>query len=168
MKTRHQFVLTDEYIADAQRVAIAQNKTFKFIYQTWWVWWLPRVVMGGMLIFLLSMHLNSSALLFGVFLLLTFWGEWFNRRGLAKARKRVRTRGSTTVISMNEEGVDIESALSTSHLKWTAIVRAAHYPQGVYIKLSNLTGYWLPDEALTEGSPADVRQLVAEHVSGRS
>ena len=34
MKTTHQCVLIDEYIVEAQRLAIAQNKTLKFLYQT--------------------------------------------------------------------------------------------------------------------------------------
>jgi hypothetical protein len=49
LKTTHQFVLTDEYIADAQRLMIAQNKMLKFLYQTWWMWWLPCVVVAGVI-----------------------------------------------------------------------------------------------------------------------
>jgi hypothetical protein len=33
MKTTHQIVSTDEYIAEAQRLAIAQNKALKFFYR---------------------------------------------------------------------------------------------------------------------------------------
>lgn len=167
MITRHQFVLTDEYIADAQRLGIAQNKALKFFYQTWWVWWLPRVIIAGAIIYLLLNHLESTAVLASTFLLFTFWGEWFGRRTLAKARNNVRTKGSTSVVSMSEEGVDIEGAHGNSHLRWSAILRSTIYPQGVFIKLSNLTGLWLPDEALTEGSPADVRKLLAANVKGR-
>jgi hypothetical protein len=50
VKTSHQIVLTDEYIAEGQRLSISQNKTLKFMYQTWWVWWLPRVAMVGIII----------------------------------------------------------------------------------------------------------------------
>jgi hypothetical protein len=52
-------------------------------------------------------------------------------RGTAKARKKVRAKGSTSVVSMNEQGVDIDGALGNSHLKWPAILQAAIYPQGV-------------------------------------
>jgi hypothetical protein len=49
VKTTHQIVLTDEYIAEGQRLSISQNKTLKFMYQTWWMWWLPRVAMVGIM-----------------------------------------------------------------------------------------------------------------------
>jgi hypothetical protein len=33
MKTMHQILSTDEYVAEAQRLAIAQNKALKFFYR---------------------------------------------------------------------------------------------------------------------------------------
>jgi hypothetical protein len=164
VKTTHQIVLTEEYIAEAQRLSIAQHKTLKWMYQTWWVQWVARVVMGGFIIYSLLNHMDSVAALFGVFLAISFWGEWLGRRNLAKARKNVRAKGSTSVVSMNEQGVDIDGALGNSHLKWPAMLKPVIYPQGVLIKFSRLSGLWLPDQALVEGSPADVRQLLAENV----
>lgn len=164
MKTTHHLVLTEEYIAEAQRFSIAQHKTLKLMYQTWWVQWLARVVMVGFIIYSILNHMYSVAALFGVFLAISFWGEWFGRRNLAKARKNVRAKGSTNVVSMNEQGVDIDGALGNSHLKWPAMLQPAIYPQGVLIRFSRLTALWLPDQALIEGSPADVRQLLAENV----
>jgi hypothetical protein len=38
------------------------------------------------------------------------------------------------------------------------------YPNGVPIKLSRANMIWLPDAALVEGSPAEVRQLLAANV----
>ncbi|HVB56545.1 MAG TPA: hypothetical protein VNE63_08960, partial [Candidatus Acidoferrales bacterium] len=61
MKTIHKFVMTDEYIAEAQRLSIAQNKTLKFIYQTWWAWWLPRIVIFVLMIVLYLYNLESTA-----------------------------------------------------------------------------------------------------------
>jgi len=164
LKTTHQFVLTDEYVADAQRLMIAQNKTLKLLYQTWWVWWLPRVVLAGVIIYCLSHHLESPAAVLGVFLVIHFWGQWFGRRTMARARKNTRTKGSTTVVSMNDQGVDIDGAHGTSHLKWLAMLQPIICPQGVLIKFSRLAGLWLPDHALIEGLPADVRKLLAEKV----
>jgi hypothetical protein len=54
LKTTHRIALTDDYIADAQRLSIAQNKTLKFVYQTWWSWWLPRVGMLALIIYLIT------------------------------------------------------------------------------------------------------------------
>jgi hypothetical protein len=164
VKTTPQFVLTDEYIAEAQRLSIAQNKTLKSMYQTWWLQWLARVVMVGFIIYSLLNHLESTAALFGVLLAISFWGEWFGRRNLAKARKNIRAKGSTTVVSMKEQGIDIDGALGNSHLKWPAMLQPAIYPQGVLVRFSRLSALWLPDQALIEGSPADVRQLLAENI----
>ena len=97
-------MITDEYIAEAQRLSIAQNKTLKFFYQTWWAWWLPRTVIVGLMIFLYLINLGSTVVLLGVVLVFSFTGEWLGHRNLAKARKKVRAKGTITTVSMNEQG----------------------------------------------------------------
>ena len=67
-------MITDEYIAEAQRLSIAQNKTLKFFYQTWWAWWLPRTVIVGLMIFLYLINLGSTVVLLGVVLVFSFTG----------------------------------------------------------------------------------------------
>jgi hypothetical protein len=42
------------------------------------------------------------------------------------------------------------------------------YPNGVLLKFSRLSGIWLPDCALIEGSAEDVRKLLAENVKDSS
>jgi hypothetical protein len=44
------------------------------------------------------------------------------------------------------------------------MLQPAIYPDGVLIKLSRVNMIWLPDNALVEGLPADVRQLLAANV----
>jgi hypothetical protein len=92
--------------------------------------------MVGFIIYFLLCHLESSAALFGAFLAISLWGEWFGRRNLAKARKNVRAKGSTSVVSMNEQGVDTDGAFGNSHLKWPAMLRPAIYPQVSFKVLS--------------------------------
>jgi len=164
MRTVHRIVLSDEYIAEAQRLTIAQNRTLRLMYQTWWVWWLPRVVIVGLLGFLLIEKLTFDAVLLGAFLVLSFFGELFSRRTLARARDRTRAKGSTTTLAMDENGIDAVGALGNTHLKWTAILPPAITPDGVLIRLSQLNGMWLPDKALVEGSPSDVRPLLNVNV----
>jgi hypothetical protein len=165
LKTVHQIISTDEYIAEAQRLAIAQNKTLKFFYQTWWSWWVPRVMMVGLIIFCVVIHLDWSitAWLVG-FLVLSFFGEWFGQRSLAKARKRTQFRGTTTTISMDENGVDMVGPVGNSQVHWAGILRNVAQPNGVLIQFSRLAWIWLPDSALTEGTAPDVRKLLAENV----
>jgi hypothetical protein len=164
VKTTHQCVLTDEYVAEAQRLAIAQNKTLKFLYQTWWAWWLPRVVLAGILIFSLLNDLEFVSIMIGAILLMSVGGEWFGRRNLAEARKKMRFKGSTTTVSMDENGVDFVGETGNSHSKWSGMLVPAIYPHGVVIKFSRFAMVWLPDQALVEGSAADVRALLAENV----
>jgi hypothetical protein len=49
-------------------------------------------------------------------------------------------------------------------LKWVAVQEPVIYSNGVLIKLSRLSMLWLPDQCLIEGTPAEVRQLLAENV----
>jgi len=87
---------------------------------------------------------------------------------LAKARKKVRAKGTITTVSMNEQGVDMEGVNGNSHLKWSAMLQPTIYADGVLIKFSRSAMVWLPDQALIEGSPADVRSLLAENVKDSS
>ena len=164
LKTKHRFVITDAYIAEAQRLSIAQNKTLKLLYQTWWVWWLPRPVILGFVLYLLLNHAESSAALFGFLLIFHVAAEWLGRRNLAKARNRVRTKNTTSTVTMSEKGVELDGANGSSQIKWAAMLSPAIYPSGVLIKFSRFAMVWLPDKALIEGSAADVRQLLADNV----
>jgi hypothetical protein len=165
MKTTHRIVLTDEYVAEAQRLTIAHNKTLKFMYQTWWARWLPRVALVGFIVYFVVIDFDlSSIAVFGAFLALSFLGEWWGRRGLAKARNRVRFKGSTTTVSMDENGIDVVGEAGNTHGKWSGLLPPVVYPNGVMVRFSRLAVIWLPDQALVEGSAEDVRRLLAENV----
>ena len=102
--------------------------------------------------------------MFAGFLALSFVGEIVARRSMSNARKRVRTIGTTNTVSMDENGIDAQGILGNSHLNWPAMLKPAIYPNGVLIKFSRTNVVWLPDQSLVEGSPADVRQLLATNV----
>jgi len=65
--------------------------------------------------------------------------------------------------AFTDEAIDIVSALSKSQLTWKAPRSIVIKPDGVLLMISNVSGLWLPDAALAEGTPDDVRQLVAAH-----
>jgi hypothetical protein len=165
MKTTHRIVLTGEYIAKVQHLSIAQNRTLRFMYQTWWAWWLPRVGLVGFIIFCVVNHFDwSVTAMFAAFLVLSFLGEWVGQRSLARARKNTRFKGSTTTVSMDENGVDVVGEAGNSHGNWSGILPPTVSPNGVLFKFSRFAVIWLPDEALVEGSPDDVRKLLEENV----
>lgn len=53
-------------------------------------------------------------------------------------------------------------------MKWSGVLRAIFYPHGVLLELSPRIYSWLPDRSLTEGSPAQVRQLLADRLKERT
>lgn len=164
MQTTHQILISDDYIAESQRLSIAQNRTLRLLYQTWWMRWVPRLGLLAMIIFCLFWSLTSAAWVLSAFVVLSFAGEFYGRRSLAKARGRVRAKGTTTTVTITTEGVDIVGAHGNSHLKWTALLPPAIYPNGVLLKLSRISTLWLPDSALVQGSVGDVRHLLATNI----
>jgi hypothetical protein len=164
MKIAHQIVLTEEYIAEAQRLAIAQNTALRLMYQTWWFLWIPRFIFAGAATayWLLNSPLFASffVLMFG----LSFLGQYLLRRSLTKARRQFRAKGTTNTVSMDANGIDTLGAFGNSHLKWVGVLKPAIYSNGVLIKLSRMSVLWLPDQSLIEGTPVDVRKLLAENV----
>jgi len=164
MKTTHQIVLNEEYIAESQRLGIAQITALRLMHQTWWFLWIPRGVIAGTIIYFLQNDCVSFAVFCGVVLAGSFLGRYLFQRNLAKARRKFRAKGTTSTVSMDENGIDLLGALGNSHLKWLAVLQPAIYANGVLIKLSRVSMLWLPDRSLIEGAPVDVRKLLAENV----
>jgi hypothetical protein len=48
------------------------------------------------------------------------------------------------------------------------MLQPAIYPDGVLVKLSRASMVWLPDNALIEGSPDEVRRVLAAKVKSTS
>ena len=97
------------------------------------------------------------------FIALSLFAEWLGKRNLVKRREKLIS-DSSIIVSMDENGVDVVAENSNSHSKWAGMLPPLAYPHGVLIKFSRLSGIWLPDQALIEGSPDDVRKLLAENV----
>ncbi len=167
MKTVHQLLLTDAYAAEAQRVVIAENLALRLIYQAWWVRWTSRAIILGGIAFCLAYGLRSDAALFAGLLILTFVAEYWGLRSNARIRRMGRAKGTTTTVSMDESGIDIVGAFSSSRLKWEGLrYQPAVRSDGVLLKIAKTRGVWLPDRTLTEGTPSEVRQLVSSGFKG--
>ncbi len=161
MKTIHQIVLTDDYIAQAQRLAIQHNKALRLMYGSWWIWWVPRIALALATLFLL-MHRVTDIVWFPVgFIALSFAVEWSTRRSLTRSRKQARAKGSTATVIMDETGLYIAGVLGTSDVKWGALPAPVFLSDGVLINPPRTSSLWLPDKCLVEGSARDVRQILA-------
>jgi hypothetical protein len=100
MRITHQIVLNDEYIAESQRLGIAQITALRLMYQTWWFLWIPRVVIAGTIIYFLLNDSAWTAVFCGVVLTGSFFGQYVFQRNLAKARRKFRAKGTTSTVSL--------------------------------------------------------------------
>jgi hypothetical protein len=169
MNTMHHIEFTEEYLKEAQRLALSQNAVLRFIFLSRWTMWPPAILIGGFMIFLFEHNQLSfpSGVFFGAMLVCCFVGPLLNGRNLAKTRRRHFMKSSVVTYRLDEQGMDQISPVSNSHLQWPAFSRVILYPQGVLLKMQSNAYMWLPDKSLTEGSPEDVRRLLADHVKDR-
>jgi hypothetical protein len=166
MKTTHQILLTDDYIAEAQRLSIAQNTTLRLMHQTWWLLWLSRLILlaAAIVSYWILDDWIFPVFFIGGMIALSFLGQYMFRRNLAKARKKSPAKDTTTTVSMDANGIDLSGANGNSQLKWSALLKPTIYSNGALIKFTRFSMLWLPDQSLIEGTPAQVRQLLAENV----
>jgi hypothetical protein len=160
VKTIHQIVLSDDYLAQAQRLTIKHNKALRLMYGSWWVWWVPRIALAFAIVFLLMHNITDVVWLPAGFIILSFAVEWATRRSLARSRKRARAKGSTVTVIMDETGLYVAGVLGTNNVKWAALSAPKLMSDGVLINLKRTSSLWLPDNCLVEGSPKDVRQIL--------
>jgi hypothetical protein len=118
----------------------------------------------GLFVYFLSDDWVFPTLFCGVMIALSFIGQYMFRRNLAKARRKFRANDTTTTVSMDANGIDMLGAFGNSHTQWIAALKPVIYPNGVLVKFSRFSMLWLPDQSLVEGTPAEVRQLLADNV----
>jgi hypothetical protein len=115
MKTTHQILLTDEYIAEAQRLAVAQNTVLRLMHQTWWFFWVQRfILLGAAIVFWSLGDSNFFVFSLAVMFCLSFLGPFLSRRNFTKIRRQFRAKGTTTTVSMDAAGIDMQGALGYS------------------------------------------------------
>jgi len=166
MQTTHRIEMTDAYLAQVQRLTISQNTLLRLTYQKHWVMGLGVVVAVAFTGFLYAQQLLSWPM--GIpwcgIIALMLLGFVLRPRALARARKRNSLRGSIVTCSLNESGLDTATPVSTSHLDWAAFAGVVTYPAGILFRLKSRGYLWLPDAALAEGMPSDVRELASAHI----
>jgi hypothetical protein len=170
METTHRVEVTEEYLKEAQRLVLSQNKTLRLMYLNRGLWWSALLVVLGAVIFLATMHALDSflGLFFGAAITMAASSQLLIPRSLAKARNRNPMKGSIVTVSMDETGVDSVTPVSNAHLQWAGVPSAIIYAEGVLLRMQTRTYLWLPDVSLIQGSPGDVRGLLANQVKDRS
>jgi hypothetical protein len=69
---------------------------------------------------------------------------------------------------MDNNGFNLVGENGHSHSNWTHMPIPVIRADGVFRKFSRLSGIWLPDNMLLEGTADDVRQLLAENIKESS
>ena len=136
------------------------------MHQTWWLLWLARLILlaAGSVDYFVSSDWVFPALFCGGIVAMSFIGQYMFRRNLAKSRRQFRAKNTTTTVSIDANGIALAGANGSSQLKWSAVLKPVIYPNGVLIKFSRFSMLWLPDQSLTQGTPAEVRQLLTDNV----
>ncbi len=167
MRTTHRVVADDEYLKEVQRLSISQNRALRLIYLTPWVWWGSSAIYLAAVIFMIAIDFAGGAIPFALFLLLSLYMPRRQEKSLNKARERSPVKGGLIVFSLDDEGFESAAPNRNLQVKWPGVLRAIFYPHGVLLELSPRNYSWLADRSLTEGSPADVRQLLTDHLDRR-
>jgi hypothetical protein len=166
VRTSHHIDFNDKYLRQAQRLMLSQNPVIKFVYLNRWAVWPPLVILAGYLVYLGMNHNLDffSGFFIGTIIIGSIIFQALQPRNLARARDRNPLKGSMVTMSLDEQGATLVTNVSTASLKWAAFSRAILYGDGVLLKLQTRAYVWLPDSSLVEGSPKQVRELIAEFI----
>ena len=164
MTTTYRILVDEDYLKEAERLAVGNTPVLKLFYQNPWIQWPPRVILPLALVYFAVVNEWTAAAFAAILVALSILNPIISRRRAAKSRQRNRLRDSILTFALDDEGIDTTNKFSNAHLQWPAVINAVIYPQGVLLQVTPRGFAWLPDNSLTGGSPPEVRQLVADHV----
>jgi hypothetical protein len=121
--------------------------------------WATRfLVVGGAFFIESAGPLNWAVIVFfAVALLSTVVVPYRNEQVLRSAARRKDILSAR----LDEEGLTIASSGNESKFGWPACIRAVTCADGLLL-MFKARAFWLPDDALTNGTPHEVRALVSK------
>jgi hypothetical protein len=165
MKTTHRILLDEQYDKFTESLAVANSPFYSRLAVNPWFRWPVRGVLFAGVTYFLFRHNWTAAALAGVILATSLRQvAAANRKRKERVRDRITADDTVATYALDDIGLEFASKRSTVNLQWPDVIAAILYPQGVLLKLTETGFMWLPDQSLTEGSPADVRHLVEQHV----
>jgi YcxB-like protein len=129
-----------------------------------WLRWGTRLALTALLLYLGALRDWTGVVLVGLGLLGSFGAEILQRRSAQRSRERAVRCAGELLIDIDDAGLTAADGHSRDTLPWTEFADAAEHPDGVMLTLNSRGGYWLPDSALTEGTPAQIRNLIGQHL----
>jgi hypothetical protein len=122
--------------------------------------WATRILLVGGAIFIASAGLFNAGVIvfFAVLLLSTVVAPYRNEQVLRSAARKKDLFSA----HLSEDGLTVASSGNELKFGWPACI-AVTYADGLLL-LFKARAFWLPDDALTNGTPQEARDLVSTSV----
>ncbi len=98
------------------------------------------------------------------FIVLLLLGPRLDYFFIKRRLKKSPFYGGEMKIAVRDAGVSIDTQQSQTSMAWSAFTAAKRVTGGFLLHSDPSQFYWLPDEALMVGAPADVERLLRENI----
>jgi len=158
MSVSYSIPLTEDHIVRtyAQHRALQTSRL--------WLMWPIKLLCALGLVGLLGLGIFAKLYAIAVFaiffLALLAMGPRFDYWSMRRRWRRHPQFNKQMQIVASEDGVTFATPTSSGNFQWPAHTRGVVRPAGVILYTSPADYYWLPDDAITIGTPAEVRELL--------
>jgi hypothetical protein len=164
MNVSYRVIADDVYLEALQRLSIRQVPALRFMYQTPWIWWGASVIYVLAIILVIYFRIAWVALPMFALLLMSLYTPRHFAKTLARARGRSPLKDAAIHYSIDDSGLGETAPFSNLHIEWLGFSRFVEYPDGVLLELKTKRYIWLPDSAITAGTPTDFRRFLGERI----
>jgi hypothetical protein len=136
-----------------------------------WLAWPLKILCGAGLLALFAVGVFAKVyVLIGFsafFLLMLAVGPRFDYWWMRRRWKQHPQFNELLRIELADSAISFATPKSTATVQWGAFTKAVARPKGVLLYLSSWEYYWLPDNALAGGTPAEIRDMLRTKLSVR-
>jgi hypothetical protein len=150
--------LTDDHIVETYAQHRTQQKALL------WLAWPMKIICALGLIALLGVGVFAKVYVVSAFaaffLLLLAMGPRFDYWSMRRRWRRHPHFNELLRIEAADPGLSFTTPKSSGSAQWSVYTSAVARPQGVLLYSTKWEYFWLPDNAISEGSAAEVRDLL--------
>ena len=165
MRVVYAIPLTDDHLVETY----AQHRTQQRAL-LWLAWPIKIICALGLLALLaLGVYAKIYALIgfSAFFLLLLAVGPRFDYWYMRRRWRRHPQFNDSLQFEAADSGLSYVTPKSSGTIQWSAYTSAVARPLGVLLYVTKWDYYWLPDKAITEGSAAEMRDLLRSKLQVR-
>ena len=158
--------LTDDHMIETYAQHRTQQRALQYL-----AWPLKILCALGLLALLAVGIYGEVVVLIGFasfFLFLLAVGPRFDYWFMRYRWKRHPQKNELLRVEVASSGISFATQKSSGTAQWNAYTKAVARPSGVLIYSSGWEYFWLPDEAITEGTAAEMRELVESKLTMRN